>query len=495
MRTRDYRGGSPAPQVVTRRQFAQLAAGHGLAAHVLAAGGAPREFFYRPEGAFAADFIPFFAKGRFYLYYLLDWRDAKNHGEGTPWHLVSTEDFVHFTEHGEMLARGTATEQDLYVFTGCAMEGLGRYHIFYTGHNPHLRKAGKPEEAVMHAVSDDLLHWNKQPGELFFAPSDRFEPNDWRDPFVFWNPDAKEYWMLTAARLPSGPSRRRGCTALSTSTDLIHWTARDPFWAPGLYFTHECPDLFKMGDWWYLVFSEFSERMHTRYRMARSLKGPWLAPPNDTFDGRAYYAAKTASNGKRRYLFGWLSTRDQNKDYRGWNWGGNLMVHELWQAGDGTLHVRVPSTVDAALGKPAAGRTLRLEAPGTFRAEAFGKMDARMKIEASVDFEAGTEGCGIMLRASDDLEKAYYVRIEPRHNRIVFDAWPRPGDLPHMPGIERPLRLVPGRPVDLKILVDGSVCVIYAAGEVALSTRLYNLTEGNWGVFVQQGAASFRAPA
>lgn len=458
------------------------------------AAGSPREFFFRPEGAYAADFIPFFAKGKFYLYYLHDWRDAKNHGEGTPWYLVSTGDLVHFTEHGEMLARGTPREQDLYVFTGSVVEGMGRYHIFYTGHNPHLRKAGKPEEAVMHAVSNDLLHWTKQPGEMFFSPGDNFEPHDWRDPFVFWNPEANEYWMLTAARLKTGPSRRRGCTALSASKDLVHWTVRDPFWAPGLYFTHECPDLFKMGDWWYLVFSEFSERLQTRYRMARSLKGPWLAPANDTFDGRAHYAAKTASDGKRRYLFGWLSTRDQNKDYRNWNWGGNLVVHELWQGPDGTLRVRVPSSVNSAFGTPAEGRALRLAAPGTFRAEAFGKMTGRMKIEASVSFEPGTESCGIMLRASDDLEKAYYIRIEPQHNRMVFDAWPRPGDVPFMQGLERPLRLAPGKPVDLKIFVDGTVCVVYAAGEVAMSTRLYNLPEGNWGVFAQQGTATFRLP-
>jgi len=472
-----------------------VAAWYGFAARTMRAAGSPREFFFRPEGAFAADFIPFFAKGTFYLYYQHDWRDAKNHGEGTPWYLVSTEDFVHFTEHGEMLARGTAEDQDLYVFTGSVVEGLGRYHIFYTGHNPHLRKAGKPEEADMHAVSDDLLHWTKQPGEMFFSPGDNFEPHDWRDPFVFWNPEAKEYWMLTAARLKSGPSRRRGCTALSTSKDLVHWTVRDPFWAPGLYFTHECPDLFKMGDWWYLVFSEFSERMQTRYRMSHSLKGPWLTPANDTFDGRAYYAAKTASDGRRRYLFGWLSTRDQNKDYRNWNWGGNLVVHELWQAADGALRVRVPRTVDAAFGKPATGRTLKLSAPGTFRAEAFGKMDSRMKIEVNVSHEAGTQGCGVMLRSSEDLEKAYYIRIEPRQNRMVFDAWPRPGDQPFMQGLERPLRLAPSKPVNLKVFVDGTVCVVYADGAVAMSTRLYNLSEGNWGVFAQEGAATFSSPA
>jgi beta-fructofuranosidase len=151
--------------------------------------------------------------------------------------------------------------------------------------------------------------------------------------------------------------------------------------------------------------------------------------------------------------------------------------------------------VKGAFSKPAAGRELRLAAPGTFRAEAFGKMTSRMKIEASVSFDAGTQGCGIMLRASDDLEKAYYIRIEPRHNRMVFDAWPRPGDVPFMQGLERPLRLVAGKPVDLKVFVDGTVCVVYAAGEVAMSTRLYNLPEGNWGVFAQQGTATFRTPS
>ena len=478
--------------MMTRRDFA-LSGGTTLASAAAFSQPTPRrEFFYRPQDAWAADFIPLFARGEFYLFYLLDWRDRKNHGEGTPWYLVTTRDFVNFTERGEVLARGDAGEQDLYVFTGSALEAEGRFHIFYTGHNPHLRKAGKPEEAVMHACSDDLLHWRKQPGEMFFSPADRFEPHDWRDPFVFWNPEARQYWMLTAARQKTGPSRRRGCTALSVSTDLRNWTVRDPIYAPGLYFTHECPDLFKIGGWWYLVFSEFSERLQTRYRMARSLEGPWLTPERDTFDSRAHYAAKTASDGKRRYLFGWLATRDQNKDYRSWNWGGNLVVHELWQAPDGTLNVRVPESVDRAIPKTAATReALRLEAPGSFRAQAFGRMAERCKLEAAVTVDPGTRGAGILLRASDDLESGYYVRLEPGQRRLVFDSWPRPGDVPYMVELERPFVMKPGETIELKVLVDGSCCVVYAAGKLAMSTRLYNLKEGNWGVFVQEGSATF----
>jgi len=182
-----------------------------------------RDFFYKPADAWAADFIPLYDNGVFQLFYLLDWRDVKNHGEGTPWYRVSTTDFVNFTEHGEMLARGTVDEQDLYVFTGSAIKANGQYHIFYTGHNPHLRKQGKPEQGVMHAVSDDMVKWKKIPEHTFFALADKYEPHDWRDAFVFWNEDAKEYTMLLAARFKTGIPRRRGVTALCASKDLVKW--------------------------------------------------------------------------------------------------------------------------------------------------------------------------------------------------------------------------------------------------------------------------------
>jgi beta-fructofuranosidase len=334
-------------------------------------------FFYKPRDAWAADFIPFYHDGRFRLFYLHDWRDPAAHGEGTPWFQISTDDFVHFTEHGGMLPRGSAEEQDLYVFTGSVIEAEGRFHIFYTGHNPHFRRQGRPEQGVMHAVSDDLLHWQKIPQDSFFAPEAGYGPHDWRDPFVFWNAGAGEYWMLLAARLKAGSSRRRGCTALCASKDLHRWEVREPFWTPGLYFTHECPDLFRMGDWWYHVYSTFSERHVTHYRMSRSLQGPWHAPENDSFDGRAYYAAKTASDGQHRYLFGWNATRQGDRDYQPWQWGGSLVVHEVVQEEDGALSVRVPESIDRAFDRevpfrfgPGLGRceldgdTARLDAPG-----------------------------------------------------------------------------------------------------------------------------------
>jgi beta-fructofuranosidase len=462
------------------------------------------EFFYRPQGAWAADFIPFYDGGRFSLFYLHDWRSHSEHGEGTPWYQISTDDFVHFTECGEALPRGTPAEQDLYVFTGSVIKADEQYHIFYTGHNPHFRREGKPEQAVMHAVSDNLLQWRKVSEDTFFAPEADYEPHDWRDPFVFWNEEAGEYWMLLAARLKRGPSRRRGCTALCASKDLKQWQVRAPFWAPGLYFTHECPDLFRRGDWWYLIYSTFSERHVTHYRMSHPLQGPWQAPENDTFDGRAYYAAKSASNGQRRFLFGWTATRQGEKDNGSWQWGGNLVVHEIHQEADGTLSVSVPESIIQAFGRPIpfqfqpglghcaiGGGGVRVTSPEGFGCAVAGATPERCKIETTLAFEPNTRGCGVMLRCSEDLGSGYYLRLEPGRNRLVFDSWPRPGDLPFMVELERPLEVAPGQRVTLQLVVDGTVCEVYAAGKIAMSARLYNLPAGQWGVFVNEGAAYF----
>ncbi len=88
----------------------------------------------------------------------------------------------------------------------------------------------------MHAVSDDMLQWRKLPAQTFFSPSDKYEKDDWRDPFVFWNEAAGEYNMLVAARFKQGIPRRRGLTALCASKDLEHWDVREPFYAPGLFY-------------------------------------------------------------------------------------------------------------------------------------------------------------------------------------------------------------------------------------------------------------------
>ena len=465
-----------------------------------------REFFYRPRGAWAGDFIPLYADGEFQLFYLLDWRDVARRGEGMPWYRISTTDFVHYKEHGEMLKRGSASEQDLYVFTGSVIHAQDGYHIFYTGHNPHLQEQGKPEQAIMHAVSKDMRTWTKLPEQTFFAPSDKYEKDDWRDPYVFWDPQTNEYNMLLAARYKTGIPRRRGVTALCSSKDLVRWQVQEPFYSPGLYYAHECPDLFKMGDWWYLIFSEFSDKMRTRYRMSQSLKGPWITPRRDDFDGHAFYAAKSASDGEKRFLFGWNPTREGAKDSGAWDWGGNLVVHEIVQERDGQLGVKIPRSVASAFTKAAPlffgsgvgnfrynNGALKLDARETFAAAAAAPLPQLCRISASANFERGTQELGLMFRTSRDFESGYCIRIEPQNNRLVFDKWPRERpEVTQMVELERPLDLSGAHAAKMTVIFDGNKGVAYVNDTIAMSFRAYDLAEGDWGFFVTDGVATFR---
>ena len=115
------------------------------------------------------------------------------------------------------------------------------------------------------------------------------------------------------------------------STDLRNWTYEPPFYSPNMYVTMECPEIFKINDWYYLVFSTFSDRFVTHYRKSKNINGPWEIPFEDTFDCRANYAIKTAGTSDKRYAFGWIATKRGASDYGKWEWGGTLIVHELIQ--------------------------------------------------------------------------------------------------------------------------------------------------------------------
>ena len=461
----------------------------------------PAGVFYKPSDGWLGDVIPFYWDGAYHLFYL---KDDREHPEEllVPWFHLVTRDFVTFAEHGEAILRGTDDVQDRSIFTGSAIERDGTFHIFYTGHNETFRGTDRPNEGIMHATSPDLDQWTKDAGFPTLFAGDGYEPDDWRDPFVVRDPRTGDYLMLIAARRREGPVNRRGCVALAVSPDLEHWQIREPFWAPDLYITHECPDLFPVGDGWCLLYSTFSERHVTHHRHSGSLDGPWPAPADDAFDTRAYYAAKTASDGDRRFLFGWLATRAGDRDDGAWQWGGNLVVHEIAED-DAGFSVRPPSTVVERFATPVAlapeariGRWVEEEeAWSTDRPDGFSylhlaSMPEACAIEATISIAPGTRSAGVVIRADETLERYYQVRIEPDRRRVVFDRWPRPGDEPFV--FERPLPDAGAGTYRLRVLVDGSCIVAYVDDRVALSCRAYAGADAAVGLFVSEGAASFR---
>jgi beta-fructofuranosidase len=443
-----------------------------------------KKFFYHPADGVAGDFIPFYEDGVYHLFYLKDYRDPQRYGEGTPWFHVSTEDFITFREHGEAIPRGTREEQDLWVFTGSVIKAQGKYHIFYTGNNGYFLGKGKPAQAVMHAVSDDLDHWDKLPEDTFYADSERYEKDDFRDPFVFYDPRTKHFSMLLVSR-KKNCGMTAGFTALYTSEDLKNWKDEGDFWAPNLYHTHECPDLFYLNGWWYLIYSEYSDRNLTRYVMSRDLKGPWLLPDDDAFDGRAYYAAKTAGDENGRFLFGWVPTKTNEEDMGAWQWGGSLLTHQLMQRPDGTLGCMLPATIRESM-------ICQTEVSETFSVcGAFGRADELLfpsdgpcLLELTLSFSAGTKSFGITLCQDFAVKNGYKYEFVPGENTLRFDAVSKQMNCQNLC---RPLALIAEKEIRLSLLISEGIAVLYTDEGTALSSRMYEVSGGDLGIYAVGG--------
>ncbi|UOD81833.1 GH32 C-terminal domain-containing protein [Paenarthrobacter ureafaciens] len=467
-----------------------------------------RSVFFQPEGAWVGDLIPFEKDGEFWLFYLHEERVTPK--PGTSWHLVTTKDLTQFEYHGAALQHGSTQEPDFNAYTGSVVvDDDGTHHLFYTGQNPHrLGPNGLPLQLVMRATSSDGMRtWTKHPEDTFGAP-EGYESGDWRDPFVFRDESdpAQPVWrMLIAARHATGPDRRRGVIAQCVSTDLVTWEYTDPFWDPRRYITHECPDVFQWGDWWYLVYSEFSESFTTRYRMAKSPDGPWEVPALDSIDGRAFYASKSACRDGRRFFFGWIASKEGNRDDGPWQWAGTMSVLEARQNPDGTLGFgfadelvdsfweEVPVSLAEAL-------PTELSAPDSYSAIiSTADLPSRFYAKAVLDIAPDTTECGLLLRSSNDGDESYVLRLEPRRGRLVFDRWPREvtgdaqwhvsGDVPYDVELERPCHLAPGEHT-LEVIVDGDLCVAVVDRQVALSARIYDRPSGRIGIFAGEGSAT-----
>ena len=469
-----------------------------------------KNIFYKPKDGWVGDTIPFAHDGKFYIYYLHDERKGNTqdeYGYRTSWNLLITEDGVNVKDCKVVLPVGEYDDADYACYTGSVIEGNdGNFHMFYTAqnnYNPKYHRDGKPLQYVAHAISTDLINWEKLP-ELTFGADERiYEPFDWRDPFVFYNEEEKCFDMLLAARLRGASEKNGGCVGLCRSYDLLHWEAKEPFYNPESYMTHECPDLFKLGNKWYLVYSTFSEKFVTHYRMSDKLSGPWTSPIEDTFDGRAFYAAKTAQVGDKRMAFAWVPTKRGESDFGQYEWGGNFIAHEINQTTDNKLTVKPAERLINMFNKEFVNEKLNKVEIENYEGEKSyvidGMKDTCM-IEAVIEFSEGVRSFGIGLRQDSALANGYYLRFEPFYNRIVADMWPRrirgvnqwyvDGDKPFMVELERPFdyKSLKDNKVHIRVVADGSIICLYVNDITALTMRAYNLNRTNWGFFVKDGS-------
>ena len=453
--------------------------------------------FYQAPHARTGDVIPKYIDGKYQLFYLKNWTDRTAPDFVPGWHRMESDDLVHMSAETPIHVRGG---------TGDLIFHEGKWHLFAC-----IFPDGK--QFITHYISPDgsLDHWEYQEEDTFGPDGVIYHKSDWRDPRIEYCSETKEFRMILAARV-NDPHSQTGCVGLCVSKDLKHWEYRQPEYYPRRFNgACECPDIFTMGGWEYLVFSSYTT-LFGNYYVKRPLGSKhWQLPANHRLDSRGFYAAKTAGYGDERYLFGWLPTKEENifgfwpdkfpgKDYRTWDWGGGMVVHQMRQLSGGDLALCLPDSKRALFDKPvkneyraitpdwvATSEGLLADSPA---AQSLALMQALPDTcHIQVDIHAiDAEQAGIILRVREDMGKGYYLYLEPRQGRLVYRSWLRMYEdggktFPYDVEQEVPIRRTANGRYRLEVIIEGTAATAYVNGEAALSFRMYDLEGGNLGLF------------
>lgn len=447
--------------------------------------------FWKPSNGWVGDPMPFYENGKYHVFYLHDARD----GAPTfhPWAMASTTDFRTYQDHGEVIACGEDDSQEDALGTGSVFKVGNTYYAYYTGHNGNLA----PAEKIYLATSTDLQNWTKQSNFEMQAP-EGYDANEFRDPLIL--EENGVYKMLVSSRgYVAQVNDWQAVIMQYSSTDMINWTLEEPFYYNSERIL-ECPDVFIMGGYQYLIYSNWdwanvNRRVLYRYRAVGSKE--WIVPQNDDLDQFAYYAGKTAGDGKNRYLFGWCPTRTGNNDDTPYSWAGSLVVHQLISNSDGTLRVIVPDKLVNA-GTVAYPKVVKLQnvivkdnnydLSHANSLVIFDRENSPTLISTVI--KAGYSGkFGFMLGAGGNCLNTHRLSFDTETNMLRLEKWVN-GALSVIQA-QIPLALSLDKDIDIKILLENAVCVVYINNERAFSNRIYQMSHNPWGLYSLEGKAVF----
>ncbi len=435
--------------------------------------------------ALVGDTMPFFEDGKMNIFYLADQRDGKLGYH--PWGLLRTEDYWNYEDLGIVLPYGEdATDQDIALGTGCVIKDKqGTYHAYFTGHNDFY----EPKEAVMHATSEDMLHWTKHPEDTFTAP-EAYSANDFRDPYVFYVESEQRYWMLVVTR-----TVETGVIVKYSSTDLCKWKDEGIFFSDDMgYATNmECPSLLEFGGKWYLCFSDQWPDRVVHYRIGESVNGPFRKPEQDTVDSNGFYAGRLETDGERLYLVGWNGTKIGHDDANDYDWGGNAVIHQLAQRDDGTLRPVVNEKILAGMNHRTEPVPLRITdtvkigngaytmAGDLYELVRFEALEQTSRIEADI---SGFDGDGQFgFGFAPDLENVgtlSYV-FSPGENLVKFCNTENVVEDDPQSWME--FDFSNQETLHVTILIGDGVATLYLNDELALTARMYRAQGTDWELF------------
>ncbi len=406
---------------------------------------------------------PLFHKGWYHLFYQHNpYGDRWQHMH---WGHVRSKDLVHW-EHQPIALWPSAEKGEEHCFSGCAaLDDQGRPAILYTSIGPNRA----PEQWL--AVGDeDLVTWKKHEANpvLTLKLHGDLKVDDWRDPFVF--KEAGKWYLVTGGHRAGG----KGCILLYTSDDLVKWQFLGvPF--EGEEANWECPNFFKLGDKWVLIYSPHG--LVRYYTGTFDVEARRFKPEHHgTLDhGSAFYAPNCLEDGQKgRLLWGWVKGF---KGGRGWN--GCLTLPRVLTVGKGGELVQQPAPELEKLRGPALPRTADVRLADTGRVLDGVKGDT---LELVAEIEPGdARRCGLRVRHSADGKQAVTIAYDGKQLDVA--------------GVKAPLTLGPDtKTLRLHVFLDRSVLEVYAGQSVCV-TAVIDAAAENVGVeaFAEDGTATLRS--
>ena len=201
--------------------------------------------YFKPALGRVGDPMPFYDQkaGNFKVLYLQDYDDNAKYCFHPYWG-VQTTDGCNYQSIGEVLAVGSNDyQQDAALGTGCCYynESEGLYYIYYTGENADC----KDRQVVMRATSPDFKTWTRDNLWQLHGSDYGYSGWDFRDPQIFVADDGLYHMVISTKPSYGGDPK----FADFKSADMKNWEHVGQFnmvWERMC----ECPDVFKMGDWW-----------------------------------------------------------------------------------------------------------------------------------------------------------------------------------------------------------------------------------------------------
>ncbi len=174
---------------------------------------------------------------------------------------------------------------DVATWTGSTLLAPdNRWHIFYTGVS---RKECGLVQRIGHAVSDDLISWEKVGSQpVTVANEEWYESLNlsvwpeqaWRDPWVFADSKGHGFHMLVTARSKAGDRLTRGVVGHATSADLFTWKVQPPLSEPNEFGQLEVIQVEIVEGSAVLVFCCAPEEISERRKKSASFAGTYSAP-------------------------------------------------------------------------------------------------------------------------------------------------------------------------------------------------------------------------